>query len=102
MFSVPYIYIYGREKSLLDNKFVEDNKKFIISKVLNASAAVDLPAAATAASTAVLSLASGLSLFAVHVLLSAAAIAYHIFLTVAVFARPASRSSCSAGHYIFY
>ena len=86
----------------MDNKFVEDNKKFIISKVLNASAAVDLPAAATAASTAVLSLASGLSLFAVHVLLSAAAIAYHIFLTVAVFARPASRSSGSASHYIFY
>jgi hypothetical protein len=88
----------------LDNKFVEDNKKFIISKVLNASAAVDLPATApaAAASTVVLSLASGLSLFAVHVLLSAAAIAYHIFLTVAVFARPASRSSGSAGHYIFY
>ena len=98
MFSVPYIYIYGREKSLLDNKFVADNKKFIISKVLNASVVVDLP---TAASTAVLSLASGLSLFAVHVLLSAAAIAYHIFLTVAILARPASRSACSPGHYIY-
>jgi len=31
---VPYIYC--REKSLFDNKFVEDNKKFIISKVLDA------------------------------------------------------------------
>jgi hypothetical protein len=50
----------------------------------------------------VLSFTSRLSLFPIHVFLSAATIAYDIFLTAVVFACPTSSSSCSPCHIYIY
>ena len=65
---------------------------------LPATTAPSFPFVAAPSTQPVLSFTSRLSLFPIHVFLSAATIAYDIFLTTAVFACPTSSSSCSPRH----